>query len=676
MGPNAVAKLDHRVPAFGQSTIRSFKNNVSEMKKLAGRDFEDVFQCVGPCFEGLFPKTVDRKIQDLLFTAACWHASAKLRLHTETSLGIFRGLTRAFTKQIRYFANKICPQFSTVQTPSEAATAMCAEAARLKNGSTATVRGSRRIRKEFHINIPKFHSILHYPDAIPLIGTLNGVSTQIGEQEHCRVKRFYDRTNKNQIEKQISQQERRQAQLRALNHSVTLAELDSIPEALIKMDDLPFSDPQEHHHISRWKAARLNLFNWLKQNSGDPATEGFYHKLIDHFLNRLLLDGLQITAEDRTKILLLESSIFAHKVLRINFTTYDNRRDQDSINPSTYSDIIMLHFNSNRSRKHELHRMEFLLVRWYDVDSGAHAGFAAKRLHQVMFHKVGPDTFGFVNPSDVLRAAHLIPNFEQETTAQLLGPSMARRQEEMDLDYNQYYVNMFADRDMFMCFTGGGIGHLATRESTQSFRDEIGRLWGDKGETRECEIEHEDLEPAVENEEHNSEASDTEDARFTSTEHLPDRDDNDWDSELDGDENTQINHYNLDGITTIRGLILFLQDNPQAFSFVPPELPRHADESWPAYGRELELAREEENKRRKERRLPPLKGPIFLHESIEFVRHWNVWEINDGWRDIFCAMMREIKPVSQAVLKRVADILTKAVAKKVVEFAVPLLGLE
>lgn len=54
---------------------------------------------------------------------------------------------------------------------------------------------------------------------------------------------------------------------------MTLAELDSIPEALIEMDDLPFSDPQEHHHISRWKAARLNLFNWLKQNSGDPATE-------------------------------------------------------------------------------------------------------------------------------------------------------------------------------------------------------------------------------------------------------------------------------------------------------------------------------------------------------------------------------------------------------------------
>ncbi|EKM83337.1 hypothetical protein AGABI1DRAFT_88355 [Agaricus bisporus var. burnettii JB137-S8] len=112
-----------------------------------------------------------------------------------------------------------------------------------------------------------------------------------------------------------------------------------------------------------------------------------------------------------------------------------------------------------------------------------------------------------------------------------------------------------------------------------------------------------------------------------------------------------INHYDLDGITTIRGLILFLQDNPQVFSFEPPELPRHADKSWPAYRRELELARDEENKKRKKKKLTPLVGPIFLHKSIEFVRHWNVWETNDGWKDIICAMMREVKPVSQAALK-------------------------
>jgi hypothetical protein len=33
-----------KVPTFGRGTIRSFGNNVSAMKQLAGRDFEDILQ--------------------------------------------------------------------------------------------------------------------------------------------------------------------------------------------------------------------------------------------------------------------------------------------------------------------------------------------------------------------------------------------------------------------------------------------------------------------------------------------------------------------------------------------------------------------------------------------------------------------------------------------------------
>jgi hypothetical protein len=36
-----------QVPTFGQDTIRRFSNNVSELKRLAARDFEDLLQvCV------------------------------------------------------------------------------------------------------------------------------------------------------------------------------------------------------------------------------------------------------------------------------------------------------------------------------------------------------------------------------------------------------------------------------------------------------------------------------------------------------------------------------------------------------------------------------------------------------------------------------------------------------
>jgi hypothetical protein len=33
-----------RAPTFGEGTIRKFSNNASGMKKLAGRDFEDLLQ--------------------------------------------------------------------------------------------------------------------------------------------------------------------------------------------------------------------------------------------------------------------------------------------------------------------------------------------------------------------------------------------------------------------------------------------------------------------------------------------------------------------------------------------------------------------------------------------------------------------------------------------------------
>ncbi len=172
------------ISSFGQSTIWKFSNSISEMKKFAGRDFEDMLQCTGPCFEGLFPKSVNSGIQDLLFIMACWHTSAKLCVHMEDSLDNFRGLTTTFTKQIWYFAKKICPHFETVETPSECATSICAEAARVRKCKprhfhSSSTQGAKRIAKEFNIATPKFHSIVHYPDAIATYRTTDSYSTQM-----------------------------------------------------------------------------------------------------------------------------------------------------------------------------------------------------------------------------------------------------------------------------------------------------------------------------------------------------------------------------------------------------------------------------------------------------------------------------------------------------------------
>jgi hypothetical protein len=47
VGGDGIQQLNARfrmVPTFGRDTIRKFSNNVSAMKKLAARDFEDMLQ--------------------------------------------------------------------------------------------------------------------------------------------------------------------------------------------------------------------------------------------------------------------------------------------------------------------------------------------------------------------------------------------------------------------------------------------------------------------------------------------------------------------------------------------------------------------------------------------------------------------------------------------------------
>ncbi|KAF8585213.1 hypothetical protein K439DRAFT_1646676 [Ramaria rubella] len=73
-------------PTFGHDTICQFANNVSEMKKLATQDFEDILQCAMPAFEVLFPDPHEMIIQCLLFTLISWHSLAKLHRHTNSTL--------------------------------------------------------------------------------------------------------------------------------------------------------------------------------------------------------------------------------------------------------------------------------------------------------------------------------------------------------------------------------------------------------------------------------------------------------------------------------------------------------------------------------------------------------------------------------------------------------------
>ena len=77
-------------------------------------------QCALPCFDGLLPAAFNRKLQNLLYRTAEWHAAAKLRMHTDATLVLLDELTREFGKLAREFEELSAVEFKTVETPKEA----------------------------------------------------------------------------------------------------------------------------------------------------------------------------------------------------------------------------------------------------------------------------------------------------------------------------------------------------------------------------------------------------------------------------------------------------------------------------------------------------------------------------------------------------------------------------
>jgi hypothetical protein len=135
-----------------------------------------------------------------------------------------------------------------------------------------------------------------------------------------------------------------------------------------------------------------------------------YRRLQDHLLARLrgkAYDGDEhnFTSEDCASIRFAAEHVWKHKVLRLNYTTYDLRREQDSINPRTHANIMVLAHEDNARRWHPFwyarvlgifhvmvqdlgpdsrstvtQQMDFLWVCWFGRDPGAASGWAAKWL--------------------------------------------------------------------------------------------------------------------------------------------------------------------------------------------------------------------------------------------------------------------------------------------------------
>src|SRR5882762_6861906 len=75
--------------------------------------------------------------------------------------------------------------------------------------------------------------------------------------------------------------------------------------------------------------------------------QDLYAWLQDHLLARLLNkaydgDKHNFDDEERGVVHIINDSLYLHKTLQINYTTYDVRHDQDTVNPHTHANVMVL----------------------------------------------------------------------------------------------------------------------------------------------------------------------------------------------------------------------------------------------------------------------------------------------------------------------------------------------
>jgi hypothetical protein len=173
------------------------------------------------------------------------------------------------------------------------------------------------------------------------------------------------------------------------------------------------------------------------------------------------------TEGDWEKVFLKHNRIYAHRTMCINFTTYDVRRTDDVINthgprnnimllnhdmystsepdhPFLYAKVLgIFHANityhGEGNRDCHPRRIEFVWVRWYELDKVG--SWKPQRLDRVCFPSVlDEDSFGFIDPADILRGCHIVPVFNIGKALSEGAPGRSGRAQDVD-DWKSYYVN-------------------------------------------------------------------------------------------------------------------------------------------------------------------------------------------------------------------------------------------
>nr|GAT58250.1 predicted protein [Mycena chlorophos] len=199
----------------------------------------------------------------------------------------------------------------------------------------------------------------------------------------------------------------------------------------------------------------------------------FYHELEGTSYEGVLTD------DQLAQVIVEKDVLYGHATMQVNYTTDDLCREQDVLNlrarrffivyspdPTDcrywYGEVLGI-YHAYVSLVHQSarpRRIQFLWVRWFQRDRRHRCGLKAKRLPRVSYvpHE-DPVAFGFLDPTDIVRGAHLIPAFHHGRTTEYLPTSVIRPESSGDKDWVYYYANMVVDRDMLMRYHDNVIGH-------------------------------------------------------------------------------------------------------------------------------------------------------------------------------------------------------------------------
>jgi hypothetical protein len=170
----------------------------------------------------------------------------------------------------------------------------------------------------------------------------------------------------------------------------------------------------------------------------------------------------------RDSVFLKDDRIFEHQVMTINYTTYDVRHQRDIIHPggnSSHHDIMGLHNSDNQTETNHFWfahvlgifhanviyagagasdynpcHLDFLWIRYYSRRPTPSLS-SRFQLESLEFPPVSETwSFGFVDPSAVLRCCHIIPAFSMGCRRLQLGSPVSISAKSAD-DWKAYLIN-------------------------------------------------------------------------------------------------------------------------------------------------------------------------------------------------------------------------------------------